>query len=444
MKRKLVICLLLFVASFAVRFILWQNNKVEMATVQSVVTENYLRDAATLASGDIRTFLAGPEPPSNARVIDHPPGYPLLIGVVEAITGSLEVWRYVQLAASSLAPLFVFLIAVLLFDEPKAVIAGMLTALSPQLAYNSGLLLPDESCVLPILAALYFLVRLSETAQFRNAISCGLFLGVSCWLRSNALLLPLFFAVAIFFVTAKEIRIRAAALLIAAFIVVIAPITIRNAVYFNSFIPLSLGSGTTLLEGLGDIDDGSRSLPRTDEDVMRLDAKLDGTGSDYSRLYDPEGVERDRRRREYGASVIGAEPLWFARGVAARGASTFRLERVPAIAPERNEKDLTPWFFYWINVPLKFAQRAFVTASFLPLVLAGLIVIGVKRRWRELITILIVPLYYATVQPLVHTEYRYVLATPHMLMIAAAVAMCWLFAKAVALVRENSKSPTSV
>jgi len=442
-RRQVVICLFLFTVAFAVRFLVWQNNKVEMGTVQSVVTENYLRDAHALASGDIRTFLAGDDPPTNARVIDHPPGYPLLIGIVDVI-GTDELWRYIQFALNSLAAVLVFLIAAALFSGSKAVVAALLTAFSPQLAYHSGIMLPDEMTVLPILAAVYFFVLSLRDARLRNAILCGFFLGVSCWLRSNALLLPVFFAVSAFVVIASGNRVRFAALMLAGFAATIAPITIRNAVYFNNFIPLSLGSGTTFVEGLGDIDDGSRGLPRTDENVMLLDAKLDGSGKQYSSLYDPNGVERDRRRSDYGLSAVRAEPFWFARGVAMRGLSTLRLERVPAIAPERDERETTNPLFYWPNRPLKFLQQTVITAVFMPLVLLGLAVIAFRRGWRELIVILIVPLYYATVQPLVHTEYRYVLATPHMLMVPAAVALCWLFGKIVAAVgrdRERASDP---
>ncbi len=73
-----------------------------------------------------------------------------------------------------------------------------------------------------------------------------------------------------------------------------------------------------MVEGLGDLDDGRRGLPPTDEDIMQLDARLEGSDVQYSGLYDPDGVERDRRRTEYGMSVIRSEPIWFARGVGAR------------------------------------------------------------------------------------------------------------------------------
>ena len=77
-RRDLTICLVLFCLAFLVRFLVWQNNKVEMESVQSVVTQNYVNDARVLASGDLATFLVGPDPPSDATVISHPPAYPLM------------------------------------------------------------------------------------------------------------------------------------------------------------------------------------------------------------------------------------------------------------------------------------------------------------------------------------------------------------------------------
>jgi 4-amino-4-deoxy-L-arabinose transferase-like glycosyltransferase len=442
LKRKLIICLLLVVASFAVRFLVWQNNKFEMATVQSVVTENYLRDARALASGDIRLFLAGPNPPSNARVIDHPPGYALVVGVVYAIAGEGDAWYVLQLALNSLAAVLLFLIAAQLFSEKVGIIAGLIAMFSPQLAYHSGLILPDELSVIPILAAVYYFVRLVRAGRATDAALCGLCLGLSCWLRSNALMLPIFFFVAAVLGRRTKTQLLNAAVLVAAFVVTIAPITARNLVVFDAPVPLSLGSGTTFVEGLGDIDDGSRGLPREDEDVMALDQSLDQSlgdsrGVPYTSLYDPNGVERDARRMAFGRGVVAKEPLWFIKGVAARGLSTLRLERVPAVAPERDERTTTSPILYWLNRPLKFFQRSFVTAIFLPLAVIGICLIAARRQWFKLIILLIVPVYYATVQALVHTEYRYVLATPHMLMIPAAVGICWLVGSVARGVRRD-------
>src|SRR6266550_1514403 len=107
----------LFVSAFGVRFLVWQNNKIAMDGVQYVLTDTYKADAKTLLNGDVRTFLAGPNPPSDATILLHPPGYPLFIAVVYGIFGENEFLRIIQILLNSLAPILVFFIALRLFDS---------------------------------------------------------------------------------------------------------------------------------------------------------------------------------------------------------------------------------------------------------------------------------------------------------------------------------------
>ena len=185
--------------------------------------------------------------------------------------------------------------------------------------------------------------------------------------------------------------------------------------------------GTTFLEGLGDYDEnGAIGAPVTDEDVRELDIRLSGNTDYLNQTYNPDGVERERTRIRHGLSLVAADPGWFAASVAHRGISTLRMERVPVISPEHDERETTNPALYAINVPLKFFQRAYITAVLLPLMLAGLGVLVARKRWRRLVILAIIPLYYMTVQALIHTEYRYVLASHHMLMIFAAVGISFV------------------
>ena len=45
---------------------------------------------------------------------------------------------------------------------------------------------------------------------------------------------------------------------------------------------------------------------------------------------------------------------------------------------------------------------------------------------RKLAILLIVPVYFFLVQPLIHTEYRYVLPASHMLVVIAGFGLCWI------------------
>src|SRR6185369_3980420 len=94
----------------------------------------------------------------------------------------------------SASVLVLFLIALEMFQLPIAILSGVLAALSPQFAYFSVLLLPDSLVVLPILLSVYIIVRSRKHYRLSSFLISGALVGLSCWLRANALLLPLFLA----------------------------------------------------------------------------------------------------------------------------------------------------------------------------------------------------------------------------------------------------------
>ena len=57
----------------------------------------------------------------------------------------------------------------------------------------------------------------------------------------------------------------------------------------------------------------------------------------------------------------------------------------------------------------------------LPLIVAGMILLGLALRGRAFVILLAVPAYYICVQSALSTEYRYILAIHYFLFIIAAV-----------------------
>ena len=420
--RNVWVCLCIFLLAVGVRFLVWQNNKADIENLMSGVTQGYLVDTKSLLSNDIEKFLAGADPPVDADVLAHPPGYPLLIAAVYALFGENDpVFRATQLLLNSISPVLVFLIGASLFDFRVGVIAGLLAAVSPQAAYYSSVILPDQLSVLPILLAIYLLAQAVRNKKISLVIFCGISIGLSCWLRSNALLLPLFFAGVVLVLFPKESRLKMSLVLLASFVLTISPITIRNYFVFQTFIPLSLGSGTTLIEGLGD---AGFDLPSTDEGVMEFDARRFERPYYYGNLYSPDGIEREKDRIKVGLSVIKASPGWFLASVLQRGFTTFRMERVPVIATQQEAKDGINPIIYYLNLPLRLFQKIFITAVFFPLFLFGTILLLQTKEQRFKFAILaVVPIYYASVQPLLHTEYRYLLPASHALLIVSSVSL---------------------
>jgi hypothetical protein len=267
-------------------------------------------------------FPSGGWDRGDARMVAHPPGYAILMAALHRLSASsgskvrvellAEPLRWIQILLDSTAAVIVFWIAAELLSWVPALIAGLLVAVSPHLAYYSLLLSPDSLAVLPILVAVYLLARNVRRPRLSTAAAVGLMIGVSCWLRSNALLLAPWLSFLTFLLIDRNRRLRHALVLLAAYILVMAPLTFRNWIVYQRLIPLSIGSGITLVEGIADYDsDNHFGLPRTDLEVQDMDAEWHGR-LDYAKsLWTPDGIERDRDRFARGLAIARSNPAWF-------------------------------------------------------------------------------------------------------------------------------------
>ena len=329
-KQFVLLCSVIFLTALGVRFLTWQDNYRDIWKVQSSVSQGYKDSARQLASGDFKTFV------SDINHFGHPPGYPILLAGIFKVAGESDTAiQVVQIVFDALAVVLLFMIALELVPFAVAVIAALLAAISPQFAYFSVLLLPDSLVVVPILAAIYFLVRARRDPRLINFFIAGALIGVSCWLRANSLLLLLFLAATAALLVPREKRLRAAAAVVAGAVLMIAPITIKNAIVYRAFVPLSLGAGQTLAEGIADYDHANRfNIPNTDLGLMRQEAEWYGNPEYAQLLFGRDGIKRDRMRIARSWSVIRSHPFWFTGVVIRRGIASTRLEPVPVLAPE--------------------------------------------------------------------------------------------------------------
>jgi 4-amino-4-deoxy-L-arabinose transferase-like glycosyltransferase len=435
-RRKLLALALVFAAALCVRLLCLRDARAEASVVQSAVTENYRHQARLLTENGAASFFDPGSATNDPDLLGHPPGYPFVLALVYKLFGESDACvQLFQILCDSLAAALVLLIAAELLPFGVAVAAGALACLAPQFCWNSILLLPDTLAVMPILLAVLLLLRADRGRTLPKALCAGALVGLSCWLRANALLLAPFMLLAVPFLFARGVRVRASLALVAGALVAVAPLTVRNAVVFGHFIPVSLGSGQTLVEGIGDYDpEETLGLPDTDVELQRQEAEASGRPEYGETLFGPDAVARDGARRARAFTVIRSHPLWFASVMARRAASMLRLERVPLAS---NAVPVSEGWTRPLRLAVRVAQKLFITAIFLPLYLLGLLLLAHARRTRALAALLAVPLYYLCVQSALHTEYRYVLAIHYFLFIAAAAALYHLASAAV--LRLNSR-----
>lgn len=426
-RRRIFILAVIFFTALSVRLINWYGSRNEVYFVQTNVALNYKHLAGLIRANGLASLYDPAATTSDPGLSGHPPGYPVLLSLIYRVSPASDTAAQLcQIILDALSVVTITLIGFELLPAAVGLIAGILAAFAPQFSWNAMLLLPDTLAALPILLAILLIIRAGKrmgtaaSASLLAILGAGALIGVSCWLRANALLLAPFLALLFSFFFKPGTRLRPALVLVAGALLIILPLTIRNAVVFAKFIPISLGAGQTLIEGLADYDtDGSLGLPQTDMELIRGEAETFHRPDYANSLFSPDGVERDRARMARGLAVIRAHPFWFFGVVVRRAASMLRLERTP-LRLDAIESGSWQLLFH---SPLRMLQKLFITAAFLPLTLLGALILICQRRFQALGILLAVPFYYFCTQSVLHTEYRYVLVIHFFLFVLAAFAI---------------------
>lgn len=458
-RTKLLFALLIFLLSFSIKSLV----AVDISPVMHTAAQPALmsmreidRDTELIAQG--RGIL----PPDNWDASDtslaiYPPGYPIFLSAVYRLFGkSFFNVQIVQNVINSISAVLIFLIAGRLVTWWVGVASGGLAAASHHLSYYSNFTLPDSLCALPILIAVYLLVdaRHRSTRRFWCYALAGVMIGLSLWLRSNALLLAPFLFVLLLLVSVrwKQESRRAWILALIPF-VVIAPITIRNLMIYGEFIPLTSNLGIVLWEGIGDASGDRFGAPSGgyDQDVAEQEAILYNDPRYREYWASPDGIKRDRNRIKRSLDVIASHPVWFAGAMLDR---TWQMLNYSASAPlvfrtgdrklieagesarsageSKGERRVRQqawenggWSLkvgeslFWLRPAERALQRAAKETSLLFILIGAPVMFFLS--WRRALFILMVPLYYFVFQSALHTEFRYTLPMQYFLFVLAAI-----------------------
>lgn len=352
--RVLLACAAIFFVAVGARLLYWQDRHLELSTYDTLhrnMARQYRREALRMLNGGGILFPDEPVDPGDALLLLHPPGYAMLMATSFKFFGESDVpIRWLQILCDAAAAVLTLLIACELLPFAVALLAALMAAVSPQLGYYSLQLSPDSLAALPILAAIIFLIRAMKRPQLWRICAAGAMLGVSCWLRSNSLLLAPFLALALCACVERSRRWQYPAVFVGIVLVTMAPLIIRNRLLFSQSSPLPVPGGLNLVQGIAEMDrEGRFGLPRTDVDALWKDVEWHNRPDYVRNLWVPDGIERDRYRAERGFQVIRENPGWFA-GVMLRRAA-FMLHY--------NDARPRDWPFSTSTVPPIGAQAAF-------------------------------------------------------------------------------------
>jgi 4-amino-4-deoxy-L-arabinose transferase-like glycosyltransferase len=389
---------------------------------------------------------------SRTDLIQYPPAFPLWAAFIYSVMGERSasaVLRVHWVLDALIVPLLVACIGLVAYGWPAGLTAGALSALSPLLAFYGVTPSSDAPTTWLVLGAIWLLLLGAKRRSWRWALGAGLVLGAACWFRVNPLFLLFFWALALLlFVRAgRHIRLRLSLAVSLGALILVAPITIRNAIVFKDFVLTGLNVGSNLWEGLGETEYGrSQGAVFGDQLMVEQERVAMGLPADFPMTpVWPDGIRRDRERTRKSLQIIAGRPFWYA------GVMVTRMFWMLKTAGEPGTYYGTPginctarkclpvsWQGGAVSLmvnALGMMQSVYRYAA-LPLMACG-IWLGWRRNSMTTWLLLATVLYYLVPGTAAHTEIRYVLPMHAVLVVFAGLALWQLGAALYKLVRTR-------
>jgi len=448
---------LLFLVSFSIRALHAVDLSPVIYTKQQPgggMSLEYERAAQSIMNGN-GLLQSRNWDPADTSLLGRAPGYPVFLSAIYSSGATSYFYvQVIQNLINSVAPVLIFLIGGLLITYRVGLVAGLLASVSHHLSYYSNLVLPDATAALPILLAVYILVRARRSKRKLAVYALvGLLFGLAAWLRPNLLLIGPFIGIVLVVVSTSRPREMRRAWLVALLpFLVVAPITIRNYIIFHSFVMISENMGIVLWEGIGDAG-GARFGAPTSDGAVALQESVIYDDSRYAQSWStPDGITRDRDRIKKSIAVIIKHPLWFARAMGGRMqrmvsyvAEADLIQRVQPQLPTEESQQEEPsnpekaarrrqnaaehkiasqrtLAFGEAISPVRPAARFFqriAKETSEPFIFLGFGLLMTLAPRRALI-LFAVPAYFLIVQSTMHLEFRYTLPMHYFLFIFAA------------------------
>jgi Dolichyl-phosphate-mannose-protein mannosyltransferase len=433
-----LVTLLLYVADDAPDLYTARQPGIRMA-------RRYAAAARAILDGDGILYPRARPSPSDTGLLSRPPGYPAFVAATYALLG--RGFRNVQLAQAFFAALLpgaVLWLGARVVGLRAGIAAGLVAALSPMLGYHAVSVTPDGLASLLVVLTMPVLWR-ERRRLGPGLVAVGALTGLATWLRPNFLLLtPLLVALLPVAVGRPGRTWRRGLAAVAVAVLIVLPITVRNARLYGALVPVSINGGIVLWEGIADAGGERFGARRRDLEVAREEARTFGE-PDHSRWWaSPDGIERDRRRIRRSLEVIAGNPAWYAGSVSRRALRILNLERAEAPLVERppDARGSAPSS----GGPLVAGGRAepfrgsigllqrVATAPALPLRILGLVALVVLSLRRTLF-LLLLPLSVLIMQAPVHFEPRYAMPLYALYPLFEGVAWALLLRSGIRAVR---------
>ncbi len=371
-------------------------------------------------------------PPEDRPEDFHPfiayamPGQGILLAGTYFIFGS---YRYiylqiVQVLADSLGVLLIFWIGVTLFSRRIALLAALLYAVYlPEARFAVAASHNSWMGVWYLASAAGFIIGWKKERTLYMVLA-GCAVGAGAYFRSEILMLPLFFGVALFVAGTtfvKSSRVLAAYIPV---LLLLAPWTIRNYDVFHRVIPTNTGLFMALWQSFGEYENDFGAV--NDDAVTLQQMRAQGHTEEY------DSPEYDDLFREKVFRVVQQRPGWFIWTALRRVASVPLQMHRWGIRYTDDEHGFERFkqarregivWKYITDDPVRFVVQSGAVGTNLLLYAAVLVwcwLFG-RQYWRPGLLILAAPAYNILLHALLGMQARYILPTNSFLLVFAGM-----------------------
>lgn len=249
----------------------------------------------------------------------YPPGYPWFLGVVQWILEHVGLGSHtvgavavVQSLLAGVAIAAVMVIANRVGGPRVALAAGVVFACWPNLVMHASVMLSETLFVTLVsvsVAAALFMVRSGRLALV-PAVLAGGAMGAATLVRPQVLLVAAAVVLgwALGGIRGRDL-LRRSTVLVVGVVVVVAPWTIRNAVVFGAFVPVSTNDGDNLCVGFHPGASGFFEIPKACDTG---EFYIDGPGAELRRQSETRSRALDYIRNHPGdLPLLSWKKLWY-------------------------------------------------------------------------------------------------------------------------------------
>lgn len=255
-KKEFFLLMFLFIFAFVLRLIylfeIKENPHFFTLTMDPLYHDVW---AKSIANGDIL----------GSRIFFRAPFYPYFLALVYKIFGhNYFIPRLIQHLIGATSCVLVYFLAKKLFNKTVAIISFLFAACYGMLIYFESELLLDSFLVFFNILLILFLLKTKEDPQLGRWLVCGLILGLSAITRPNILFFVPFIWLWIYLSFRNQINLRRITLFSAVFllgaIILIFPITLRNALIGKDLVLISSQGGANFYIGNNENSDGMSAI----------------------------------------------------------------------------------------------------------------------------------------------------------------------------------------